>query len=95
MADGRISGVADRSPWWCFGGMKVKTSVTLSQELLDAIGAEAHGSNRSAVLEEAAWEFLRSRRREARDADELRLLHASATSLKKEALDTLDCQGVE
>ena len=75
--------------------MKVKTSVTLSQELLDAIEREVRTSNRSKVLEEAAWQFLRSRRRVTRDADELRLLNDAAASLNEEALDTLDFQDVE
>jgi metal-responsive CopG/Arc/MetJ family transcriptional regulator len=80
---------------WYSSGMKVKTSVTLSQELLDAIENELRTSNRSAILEEAAWEFLRSRRRAARDAGELRLLNEAAASLNDEALDTLDYQDIE
>ena len=72
--------------------MKVKTSITLSQELLDAIEREFRTTNRSAVLEEAAWQFLRVRRRAARDAGELRLLNEAAEGLNTEALDTLDFQ---
>jgi len=75
--------------------MKVKTSVTLSQELLDAIENELHTANRSAILEEAAWELIRSRRNAARDAGELRLLNDAAAGLNDEALDTLDYQDIE
>jgi hypothetical protein len=51
--------------------------------------------NRSAILEEAAWEFLRSRRRAARDAGELRLLNEAAAGLNDEAFDTLDYQDIK
>jgi metal-responsive CopG/Arc/MetJ family transcriptional regulator len=45
--------------------MKVKTSVTLSEKLLAAIDEVAGpGCNRSAVLEEAAADWVRRRRRE-------------------------------
>ena len=80
---------------WYSGGMKVKTSVTLSQDLLDAIERELPSSNRSAILEEAAWEFLRSRRKAVRDARELRLLNKIAPGLNEEAIDTLDYQDTE
>ncbi len=53
---------------WYDGGMKVKTSVTLSEKLLAAIDEVAGpGCNRSAVLEEAATEWVRRHRRSERD----------------------------
>jgi metal-responsive CopG/Arc/MetJ family transcriptional regulator len=48
--------------------MKVKTSVTLSEKLLAAIDEVAGpGCNRSAVLEEAATQWVLRRRREEDD----------------------------
>ena len=72
--------------------MKVKTSVTLSQELLRAIDTEIPDDNRSAFIEEAAWSRLRSLRREQRDREEVAAIDANADSLNSEALDVLDFQ---
>ncbi|MGB4863942.1 MAG: hypothetical protein WBO97_15925, partial [Tepidiformaceae bacterium] len=48
--------------------MKIKTSVTLSEKLLAAIDEVAGpGCNRSAVLEQAATEWVRRKRREEAD----------------------------
>jgi metal-responsive CopG/Arc/MetJ family transcriptional regulator len=48
--------------------MKVKTSVTLSEKLLAAIDEVAGpGCNRSAVIEEAATEWVRRRRKDERN----------------------------
>ena len=48
--------------------MKVKTSVTLSAELLAAIDDSCGGSKRrSEFLEVAAWDVIRRRTREERD----------------------------
>jgi metal-responsive CopG/Arc/MetJ family transcriptional regulator len=75
--------------------MKVKTSVTLSEKLLAAIDEVAGpGCNRSAVLEEAAAEWVRRRRREERDridADIYARL-ASDPELQKETQETLELQ---
>ena len=72
--------------------MKVKTSVTLSQELLQAIEAEVQQENRSAFIEEAAWSRLRVIRRAARDQAELATIDANSEGLNSEALDVLDYQ---
>ena len=72
--------------------MKVKTSVTLSRELLDAISHETGQENRSALIEEATWRYLRQRQREARDENELRLLNEHAAELNEEALGVLEFQ---
>lgn len=75
---------------WYPGGMKVKTSVTLSEELLSAISAETEQSNRSAFIEEATWRYLRQR--EARDRSELERINEHADELNAEALDVLEFQ---
>lgn len=72
--------------------MKVKTSVTLSEELLDALSEATGTANRSAFIEEATWRYLRARQREARDARELELINQHAKELNEEALDVLEFQ---
>ena len=72
--------------------MKVKTSVTLSEELLHAIESEVQRENRSAFIEQAAWNQLKAIRRKARDRQELAAIDAHAKRLNKEALEVLDFQ---
>jgi metal-responsive CopG/Arc/MetJ family transcriptional regulator len=75
--------------------MKVKTSVTLSSELLDAIAARSDEANRSAFIEEAAWRYVRLLKRQERDLVELRRINERADELNTEALDTLEFQAGE
>ena len=75
--------------------MKVKTSVTLSEELLHAISAETGESNRSAFIEEATWTYLRLRARRERDQAELDRINANADDLNSEAFDVLEYQDDE
>jgi metal-responsive CopG/Arc/MetJ family transcriptional regulator len=70
--------------------MKVKTSVTLSEELLDAISAQER--NRSEFLEAAAWAYLASQEREERYRRELALLNQYADQLNAEQSDALGYQ---
>ena len=65
--------------------MKVKTSVTLSEELLRAISARTGRANRSAFIEQAAWRYLR----------ELERINEHAKELNEEALDVLEFQADE
>ncbi len=73
--------------------MRVKTSATLSRELLQEIKRVAGSNvNRSEFLEAAAWDrlsLLKRRRREARDRA---ILDRHSKSLKSEALDVLEYQ---
>lgn len=80
---------------WYIRGMKVKTSVTLSEELLNAIAAETDQSKRSAFIEEAAWRYLRERERDARDRRELELINEHADELNAEARQVLEFQAGE
>jgi metal-responsive CopG/Arc/MetJ family transcriptional regulator len=75
--------------------MKVKTSVTLSEELLEALSSETGQANRSALIEEATWRYLRQRQREKRDARELERINEQAEHLNEEALDVLSFQTEE
>ena len=81
------------APWWYNRGMKSKTSVSLTDELLAEI-TRVGGSNvnRSEFLEAAAWDriaLLKRRRREARDR---RILDRKARALNSEAIDVLGYQ---
>jgi metal-responsive CopG/Arc/MetJ family transcriptional regulator len=73
--------------------MRMKTSVSLTTELLDEIGRVAgRDVNRSEFLEKAAWDrlaLLKRRRREARDG---RILQRNARTLNSEAIDVLEYQ---
>jgi metal-responsive CopG/Arc/MetJ family transcriptional regulator len=73
--------------------MKVKTSVTLSEDLvaqLDKLVGET--GSRSAVLEQALREFLANRKRRKRDARDLRILNTRSDELNREAQDVLEYQ---
>ena len=73
--------------------MKVKTSVTLSREVLSAIDEIAGRSgNRSRVIERALVEFLERWRRQAREARDLDLLNRVAEELNREIEDVLAYQ---
>ena len=67
--------------------MKVKTSITLSEELLEALSAQER--NRSEFLEAAAWAYLASQEREERYRRELALLNQLADELNAEQADAL------
>lgn len=76
-----------------FGGMRVKTSVTLDASILRAIDkATSRSRSRSRVLEDAAREFLARRARGAREARDLRILNQVADALNREAEDVLTYQ---
>jgi metal-responsive CopG/Arc/MetJ family transcriptional regulator len=70
--------------------MKVKTSVTLSEELLEAISAQER--NRSEFLEAAAWAYLATQEREERYRRELALFNEYADALNAEQAEVLQYQ---
>jgi len=73
--------------------MKSKTSVTLSQEALQAIDRiAAGGSNRSQVIERAVLEFVERREREIREARDLETLNRASEELNREMADVLAYQ---
>lgn len=73
--------------------MKVKTSITLSQELLSMIdnmvGAE---QNRSQFLETAAWEYIDKLRRAQVNQRDLEIINQRADYLNSEVADVLTYQ---
>ena len=72
--------------------MKLKTSVMLSEKLLQAISDEVKSTSRSAFIEEASWSLLRTRRRAVRDRHDLAAIAAHAHALNREAHEVLEYQ---
>lgn len=73
--------------------MKVKTSVTLSEELIRRI--DRVDTNRSALLEQAAREYLERLEKEARDARDAEILDTDAARLNAEVEDVLEYQELQ
>jgi metal-responsive CopG/Arc/MetJ family transcriptional regulator len=74
--------------------MKIKTSITLSKELLQAIDArvEPQQRSRSNLIEEAVRAFLAGADRAALQAREAALLRKHAAALNAEMADVLEYQ---
>ena len=72
--------------------MKVKTSVTLSSDLLEELDKITPEGGRSELIEKAIWKYLELATREIRNRRDLDLLNSSAEILNAEALDSLGFQ---
>ena len=73
--------------------MKVKTSITLAPEVLEAVDRFAGStSSRSEIIEQAIREFLVTRARAKRDAVDLQLINKFADELDAEMADILGHQ---
>jgi metal-responsive CopG/Arc/MetJ family transcriptional regulator len=73
--------------------MRVKTSITLPEELVRALDSAAGGqSNRSRLIEQAIRALLDGQAREARDARDAEIINRHAARLNDEASDVLDYQ---
>lgn len=77
--------------------MKVKTSITLSDELLQTMDKliesfAEHYHNRSAFLETAAWAFIERLHRATRTANDIEIINRRADYLNKETMDALTYQ---
>jgi metal-responsive CopG/Arc/MetJ family transcriptional regulator len=74
--------------------MKIKTSITLSKELLQEIDArvEPQQRSRSEFIEEAVRAFLATADRAALEAREATLLRKHARTLNAEMTDVLEYQ---
>ena len=73
--------------------MKVKTSITLSEDLLKAIDEYATEYNtRSEFIEEAVRVFIRQLIRKQQDAKDLEIINHRADYLNEEAKDVLTYQ---
>jgi metal-responsive CopG/Arc/MetJ family transcriptional regulator len=76
--------------------MKVKTSVTLSEELLKVVDKRAKRAktNRSDFIEQAVWIFVGQLIRAEQNARDLEILNRHADRLNAEAEDALSYQAV-
>ncbi len=73
--------------------MKIKTSITLDEDLLKCIDEEFGGkTNRSQFIEEAVKEYVDQRVHKKRDLADLEILNKKADKLNKEAADVLSYQ---
>lgn len=74
--------------------MKVKTSITLSEELLKVLDkrAKQHHKNRSEFIEAAVWALVRQLAHNEQDARDLEILNRRADFLNEEAADVLSYQ---
>ena len=70
--------------------MRVKTSITLPQDLLRRL--DRAEKNRSALLERAALAYLAQLERRARDRKDIEIIDRNAARLNREAMDTLEYQ---
>lgn len=73
--------------------MKIKTSVTVSEDVIRAIDALLGESrNRSAFIEQALQAYIAAKTRERREAKDLEILDRYARKLNQEAQDVLSYQ---
>lgn len=76
-----------------FGNMKVKTSITLSEDLIQRIDEFSGGQkNRSELIEGALRDYLDRQARLKRDLQDLVILNKKADKLNREAADVLSYQ---
>jgi metal-responsive CopG/Arc/MetJ family transcriptional regulator len=82
--------------WWYYGGMKEKTSITLSKEVLARIDRVAGSKqSRSAFIEAVLTQYLRRRARAQVEARDLELINNAANELNVEVEDILRYQDPE
>jgi metal-responsive CopG/Arc/MetJ family transcriptional regulator len=73
--------------------MKVKTSITLSEDLLKAIDEHTgEYKNRSEFIEDAVRAFIMKLIRRQQDSKDLEIINQHADSLNREASDVLSYQ---
>lgn len=73
--------------------MKVKTSITLSEDILKAIDKfSGRNQNRSEFIENAVRSYISQIIRDQQNAKDLEIINRHAERLNKEALDVLSYQ---
>jgi metal-responsive CopG/Arc/MetJ family transcriptional regulator len=78
---------------WYDGGMKRKTSVTLAEDVIDAVDRLAGKTeSRSAVIERAVRTLVALEEKARRDARDLEIIKANIDQLNDEADDVLSYQ---
>jgi metal-responsive CopG/Arc/MetJ family transcriptional regulator len=74
--------------------MKVKTSVTLSEDVVAAVdGLAGKSGNRSEVIETALRSYLAQMKRDKQNRRDLGIINRRAVRLNREAEDVLAFQG--
>jgi metal-responsive CopG/Arc/MetJ family transcriptional regulator len=73
--------------------MKIKTSITLSEQLLANIDElRQPDTNRSAFIEEAMWTVIHQMRRDAQTAKDIEIINRRTDYLNEETQDALSYQ---
>jgi len=72
--------------------VRVKTSITLPEELLDTI--DRTHPQRSAFIERASRAYLARLEKAKREARDMQIINANADRLNKEAMDVIEYQGL-
>ena len=73
--------------------MKIKTSITLSEELIQSIDELFGGRiNRSEFIEKALKDYVERQIQRKKDLQDLDILNKKADKLNKEAVDVLSYQ---
>ena len=73
--------------------MKIKTSITLSEDLLKAVDEYAREyNNRSEFIEQAVRVFIKQLVRKQQDDRDLEIINNRSDSLNQEAMDVLSYQ---
>ena len=73
--------------------MKIKTSITLSEDVLESIDhIVGKSKNRSAFIENALRDYLEKRAKKLRDKRDLEILNKNSERLNREAEDVLSYQ---
>lgn len=72
--------------------MRLKISITLSEELLEAVdkGTKQQEGTRSDFIEAAVWAFIKRQIRNERNARDLEIICRQADFLNQEASDVLE-----
>ena len=72
--------------------MKIKTSLSLSEDLIARIDELSGRKNRSYFVEKALLDYLERQRRKERDVKDLAIINKKAGKLNREAEDVLSYQ---
>jgi metal-responsive CopG/Arc/MetJ family transcriptional regulator len=73
--------------------MKIKTSITISNDVLQAVDSLTNpDSNRSEFIETAIRRFIEHLKKERRNANDLSILNQNSQRLNKEASAVLEFQ---
>ncbi len=74
--------------------MKIKTSLSLSEELISVIDKKSIGyKSRSDFIEKALWTYLNHLIRQEKNKRDLKIINENSDRLNQEAQDVLDYQG--